>query len=85
MNHLGTLHLEHNWQLMVVDVNKNLDLVLGFKATETAEHLSEIGAIEVATDILGPLVLPCGPLVPHGIINFKRYLVRAKITQGVPN
>lgn len=69
----------------MVDVNKNHDLVLGFKATETAEELSNIGAIQVTTGILGDLVIPCGPLVPHGVINYKRYLVRARMTPGVPN
>ena len=57
---------------MMVDVNKNHDLVLGFKATETAEELSNIGAIQVTSGILGDLVIPCGPLVPHRVINYKR-------------
>ena len=34
--------------------------------------------------MLGDLIIPCGPLVPHGVINHKRYFVRAKITPGVP-
>ena len=69
---------------MMVDVNRNLDLVLGFKAAETAQNLSDQGEITVDTEMLGELVLPCGPLIPHGVINHKRYLVRAKITPGVP-
>ena len=68
----------------MVEVNRNDDLMLGFREMRTAETLSETGKIIVHTEMLGELILPTGPLVPHGIINYKRYLVRAAITPGIP-
>ena len=69
---------------MMVDVNKNYDLQLGFQDVRAAETLSEEGKVIVNTEMLGDLIIPTGPLVPHGVINYKRYLVRAAIAPGIP-
>ena len=34
--------------------------------------------------MLGEVIIPNGPLIPHGMINYRRYLVRANVTPGIP-
>ena len=87
INGLGTLHDITNssaWDLKMVDVTRNYDLLLGFASTETSNQMSIEGKIIVETQSQGELIIPCGPVVPHGVINYKRYLVRVAMTPGVP-
>ena len=69
---------------MMVSVNKHYDLMLGFGSVKSASKLSETGNVTVSTTILGDLVIPTGPLVPHGTINYQRYQVRAQLAPGIP-
>ena len=87
INGLGQQHdldKSGQWDLKMVDVNRNYDLLLGFANVETAQEMNSQGKIIVETQTQGELIIPCGPLVPHGMINFKRYLVRVAMTPGVP-
>lgn len=68
----------------MVDVNRNYDIMLGFSNVNTAHEMNILGYITVVTESFGELIIPCGPMVPHGLINFKRYLVRVAMTPGIP-
>ena len=87
INDIGRQHEETEigfWDLMMVSVNKHYDMMLGFQGVDSATKLSEAGNIAVNTSLLGEVVIPTGPLVPQGTINYKRYQVRAKLTPGIP-
>ena len=87
INGLGDLHDIANsteWDLKMVDVTRNYDLLLGFASIETANQMSIEGKVIVETQSQGELIIPCGPAVPHGVINYKRYLVRVAMTPGIP-
>ena len=89
INELGRLHEEaegqdEQWDLMIVDVNKNYDLMLGFKKIETATNLATEGKITIETKPYGHVIIPVGPMVPQGAINYKRYFVKTAVTPGIP-
>ena len=87
INGLGRKHdLENSdaWDLKMVDVNRNYDLVLGFTSTDTAAVMNTKGKIIIETETQGELIIPCGPLVPQGLINYKRYQVKVMMTPGIP-
>ena len=64
-------------------MNKNLDLQLGFRSQTTASEIAKEYHISLQTDTIGEVIIPTGPLVPHGMINYKRYLARASIAPGL--
>ena len=87
LNELGRLHDEMNeteWDIKMVDVNRNYDLLLGFASKETADEINLVGHLTLNTESQGEIIIFCGPVVPHGLINFKRYMVKVSMTPGVP-
>ena len=61
INGLGNLHDITNssaWDLKMVDVTRNYDLLLGFASTETANQMSIEGKISVETQSQGELIIP---------------------------
>jgi len=87
INGLGEKHDLVNsdeWDLKMVDVNRYYDMMLGFANANTANNMNTTGYITVETHSFGELIIPCGPLVPHGLINHKRYFVRVAISPGTP-
>ena len=69
---------------MMVNVNKHYDLMLGFKTEASNEQINTEGKVYISIPMHGELIIPTGPVEPHGMINYKRYLVRAAITPGIP-
>ena len=87
LNELGRLHDEMNeteWDIKMVDVNRNYDLLLGFASKETADEINLVGHLTLNTESQGEIIIFYGPVVPHGLINFKRYMVKVSMTPGVP-
>ena len=87
LNELGRLHDEMNsseWDIKMVDVNRNYDLLLGFASKETADEINLVGHLTLSIESHGEIIIFCGPVVPHGLINFKRYMVKVSMTPGVP-
>ena len=87
INDLGKTHYHTNsaeQELMIIDVNRNMDLMLAFRNKATAQTITSEHYTTLQTEMLGEVIIPNGPLIPHGMINYRRYLVRANVTPGIP-
>ena len=60
INELGRRHDEMNsseWDIKMVDVNRNYDLLLGFASKETADDINLVGHLTLNTESQGEIII----------------------------